>query len=124
MVHHSLFYLLNHYSHMITSLHSKLKVSLFYVLEQNLLLQFDEYHFSIYLKSLYKSYLLLCKLFLILFFTHPILNQIFASTSTIISPVVSDNGQTQKWFFDYLHFSILIRALYEWYVPFYNFFLI
>ena len=80
------------------------KVSLFYVLKQNLFLQFDSFYFSMYLNLLYESYLPLSTLFLIFFFNHPIQNQISAANATSATPVVRDDGQSRKFFKQFDHF--------------------
>ena len=67
-----------------------IRVSLFLVLDKNLFLRFDWYHFVIYLNSLYEPYLPLSILYLILFFNCPIRSN-FSSLPlhTEIAPAVS-----------------------------------
>ena len=80
------------------------KVSLFYVLERNLFLQFGWFYFFINLKQLYESYLPLNKLFLFLFFNNLIWNQLSAATATVVAPVGSENGQSRKFFYEFDYF--------------------
>ena len=101
-------------------------MSLFYVLEKNLFLQFDWFYFLIYLKSFCEFYLPLYTLLLTLFFNHPFLNKLLAATATAVTPVVSDNGKLQSFSKDLtiFIFFIFVNSLYESYIQLFTLFII
>ena len=82
-------------------------------------LWFECSYFSIYLKSLYESYLPLSALLLIPFFNHLVRNPLSSSTATITAPVISDSSQS---LFVFRYVAILIRL--RCYIVFINLFLL
>ena len=71
--------------------YNRKKVKFIFCFGETLFLRFDWLYSSIYLKSLYESYLPLSTSFLIFVFNHPIQNKLLP-LHTIVALVVSNNG--------------------------------